>query len=123
MVTKKQEKSSKENIKKAQKKWTSMPQRQRAIAQPEGRKRAKPGSKGEGDYYRIVVRDKDQFSSFKTHDVGDKGGIQRITGHRPSGSWDTQAWLISKAVSYTHLRAHETPEHLVCRLLLEKKKL
>src|SRR5678816_3600924 len=22
---------------------------------------------------------------------------------------------------YTHLRAHETPEHLVCRLLLEKK--
>ena len=29
---------------------------------------------------------------------------------------------ISKSVSYTHLRAHETPEHLVCRLLLEKKK-
>eukprot|EP01017_Pseudomicrothorax_dubius_P027844 TRINITY_DN3255_c0_g1_i4.p1 TRINITY_DN3255_c0_g1~~TRINITY_DN3255_c0_g1_i4.p1 ORF type:complete len:112 (+),score=18.66 TRINITY_DN3255_c0_g1_i4:65-400(+) len=27
-----------------------------------------------------------------------------------------------KSVSYTHLRAHETPEHLVCRLLLEKKK-
>src|SRR5674536_382674 len=25
-------------------------------------------------------------------------------------------------VSYTHLRAHETPEHLVCRLLLEKQK-
>src|SRR5678816_4416426 len=28
----------------------------------------------------------------------------------------------SVSVSYTHLRAHETPEHLVCRLLLEKKK-
>src|SRR5678815_565603 len=28
----------------------------------------------------------------------------------------------TRAVSYTHLRAHETPEHLVCRLLLEKKK-
>mgnify|MGYP002682130884 FL=1 len=27
------------------------------------------------------------------------------------------------SVSYTHLRAHETPEHLVCRLLLEKKKI
>src|SRR5678815_3735533 len=25
-------------------------------------------------------------------------------------------------VSYTHLRAHETPEHLVCCILLEKKK-
>src|SRR5678815_4877001 len=31
------------------------------------------------------------------------------------------AYLIDP-VSYTHLRAHETPEHLVCRLLLEKKK-
>ena len=26
------------------------------------------------------------------------------------------------SVSYTHLRAHETSLHLVCRLLLEKKK-
>ncbi|GAB5815618.1 hypothetical protein JMUB7540_28180 [Staphylococcus aureus] len=25
-----------------------------------------------------------------------------------------------QAVSYTHLRAHETSAHLVCRLLLEK---
>ena len=29
---------------------------------------------------------------------------------------------IIKAVSYTHLRAHETVLDLVCRLLLEKKK-
>ena len=28
----------------------------------------------------------------------------------------------SIAVSYTHLRAHETGRNLVCRLLLEKKK-
>src|SRR5450759_5854904 len=27
-----------------------------------------------------------------------------------------------KAVSYTHLRAHETRHDIVCRLLLEKKK-
>src|SRR5678815_4656891 len=26
--------------------------------------------------------------------------------------------VVPTAVSYTHLRAHETPEHLVCRLLL-----
>src|SRR5678815_919103 len=31
-------------------------------------------------------------------------------------------FLAQIPVSYTHLRAHETPEHLVCRLLLEKKK-
>src|SRR5450756_1230632 len=30
--------------------------------------------------------------------------------------------IIFKAVSYTHLRAHETRHDLVCRLLLEKKK-
>eukprot|EP00658_Telonema_sp_P-2_P025656 TRINITY_DN20333_c0_g1_i1.p1 TRINITY_DN20333_c0_g1~~TRINITY_DN20333_c0_g1_i1.p1 ORF type:complete len:107 (+),score=9.22 TRINITY_DN20333_c0_g1_i1:254-574(+) len=30
--------------------------------------------------------------------------------------------IATQPVSYTHLRAHETPEHLVCRLLLEKKK-
>ena len=28
----------------------------------------------------------------------------------------------AEAVSYTHLRAHETRGNLVCRLLLEKKK-
>src|SRR5665647_1858845 len=27
------------------------------------------------------------------------------------------------SVSYTHLRAHETDSYLVCRLLLEKKKI
>eukprot|EP00831_Metopus_contortus_P052274 TRINITY_DN43877_c0_g1_i1.p2 TRINITY_DN43877_c0_g1~~TRINITY_DN43877_c0_g1_i1.p2 ORF type:complete len:158 (-),score=18.36 TRINITY_DN43877_c0_g1_i1:54-527(-) len=39
------------------------------------------------------------------------GGIKR-----------TQQRDIAEAVSYTHLRAHETSLHLVCRLLLEKKK-
>ena len=33
-----------------------------------------------------------------------------------------EALTRSKAVSYTHLRAHETVLDLVCRLLLEKKK-
>ena len=34
--------------------------------------------------------------------------------------WVLRGGVIS--VSYTHLRAHETTLHLVCRLLLEKKK-
>ena len=42
------------------------------------------------------------------------------------GDWVIAAKKINiialQPVSYTHLRAHETPEHLVCRLLLEKKK-
>ena len=35
---------------------------------------------------------------------------------------DCQARFGAGAVSYTHLRAHETRHDLVCRLLLEKKK-
>mgnify|MGYP003380363345 CR=1 FL=1 len=38
-------------------------------------------------------------------------------------AFDVAAFLDGvKAVSYTHLRAHETVLDLVCRLLLEKKK-
>src|SRR5665647_3791891 len=40
------------------------------------------------------------------------GGRGRGVPRRPS----------TEAVSYTHLRAHETDSYLVCRLLLEKKK-
>src|SRR5678815_2494230 len=49
--------------------------------------------------------------------------LQRDRAHKP----DLSKFRIPyeqrdiNAVSYTHLRAHETPEHLVCRLLLEKK--
>jgi hypothetical protein len=96
MATRSQKAAARENIKKAQKKWQGMTPRQHSLAQPEGRMRAKPGTKGGGDYYRIVVRDKDEFTSFRYHDVGDKGHIQRLAGKRSSGSWVTQSWLISK---------------------------
>lgn len=96
MATIKQKEAARRNIKHAQEKWKDMSSRQRSLAQPEGRNRVKPGAVGEGDYFRVIVRDKDQFTSFRTHDVGRKGGVQRLAGHRKSGSWDTQAWLISK---------------------------
>src|SRR5674536_144431 len=44
-------------------------------------------------------------------------GLARLPGVVPA-AWAGAAGI---PVSYTHLRAHETPEHLVCRLLLEKK--
>ena len=52
----------------------------------------------EGDVFRIIVPLNEEYSYDNTRD----------------GSID--------AVSYTHLRAHETDSYLVCRLLLEKKK-
>ena len=39
-----------------------------------------------------------------------------------NGSKLNERFRASEAVSYTHLRAHETCADLVCRLLLEKKK-
>jgi len=96
MTTVKQKEAAKDNIKNAQQRWQEMTPRERALVQPEGRKRAKPGTKGEGDYFRIVVRTKDDFVMFRYQDVGEKGHILRLAGKRSSGSWDTQAWLISK---------------------------
>eukprot|EP00658_Telonema_sp_P-2_P073433 TRINITY_DN62504_c0_g1_i2.p1 TRINITY_DN62504_c0_g1~~TRINITY_DN62504_c0_g1_i2.p1 ORF type:complete len:289 (+),score=67.56 TRINITY_DN62504_c0_g1_i2:129-995(+) len=47
----------------------------------------------------------------------------RVCSIAPGPIADTPGMLklSGGTVSYTHLRAHETPEHLVCRLLLEKK--
>src|SRR5660398_289643 len=43
------------------------------------------------------------------------------TGY-PTKWEDQEIYKGGWAVSYTHLRAHETKANLVCRLLLEKKK-
>jgi hypothetical protein len=96
MATEKQIEAARENIKKAQEKWQSMTHRQRALAQPQGRARAKPGTKGGGQYFRIVVRPKYEFVTFRDQDVGRPGGLERLSGKRSSGSWSTQAWLVSK---------------------------
>src|SRR5450756_1111788 len=46
--------------------------------------------------------------------------VHRLPLHASfKGSGDMATYLV--AVSYTHLRAHETRHDLVCRLLLEKK--
>src|SRR5262245_18857729 len=96
MATEKQREAARKNIKKAQAAWKSMSHRQHSWAQPEGRRRARPGTSGEGEYYRITVRPKGEFVTFRTQDVGEPGHLQRVAGKRQSGSWDTQTWLISK---------------------------
>ena len=56
----------------------------------------------------------------------EKGGIKMHTVINVDEVVPKMVWFTSAAthdpVSYTPLRAHETPEHLVCRLLLEKNK-
>jgi hypothetical protein len=64
--------------------------------QPQGRARKKPGTTGKGKFYRVVIRPKSEFKTFRNHDVGKKGHIERLAGQRANGKWATQAWLISK---------------------------
>lgn len=96
MATEKQRQAAKKNIKKAQSRWKSMSSKQRSTSQPEGRGRKKPGTTGEGNYYHVEVRPKDEFTAFRTQDVGDDGHLQRVAGKRSSGSWATTKWLIGK---------------------------
>lgn len=110
MATQKQKAAAKENIKQAQKSWQTMSHRERAMAQPQDEERAEVGAKGEGDYYRIEVRPKKEFTTFRYHDVGEEGKILRLAGKRTSGSWDDHAWLIHKdmaRVENGELKAHD----------------
>jgi len=119
MTTTKQREAAKQNVKKAQEAWQSMTPRARALRQPEGRGRMKPGTKGTGAYFRIVVRPKEQFSSFRFQDVGKPGGLQRLAGRRTSGSWDTQAWLVSK--EFAHMEGEKlVPDHPDAKDLLKQ---
>src|SRR5437016_6062940 len=100
MATQKQRETARKNIKKAQAAWKAMSHRQHARAQPEGRAREKPGTGGEGEYYHIRVRPKKEFATFRTHMLGGEGEVRRVAGKRPSGSWDTQTWLINKEAAH-----------------------
>ncbi len=95
MATSKTTRAAKKNIKKAQARWRSMTSRQHARSQPEGRDRKRPGAGG-GSFYRVEVRPRSEFVTFRTQDVGGKGHIERVAGQRESGSWATVAWLIGK---------------------------
>jgi hypothetical protein len=61
-----------------------------------GRTRKKPGAGGQGQYYHVEVRSDDDFTTYRTQDVGEPGHVQRVAGKRESGSWATVKWLIGK---------------------------
>jgi hypothetical protein len=100
MATAKQRGAARANIEKAQAASESMPSRHDPLIRPEGKRRKKPGATGEGEFYHIEIRPKTEFSTFRTQDIGEKGGIERVAGKRSSGSWDTQKWLINKKLAH-----------------------
>jgi hypothetical protein len=80
--------------------------------------RAKPGATGRGKFFHIEVRPKSEFTVFRNQDVGKKGGIERMAGRRPNGSWDTQTWLISKEHAHVE-RGRLVPDTADARKVLE----
>ena len=62
--------------------------------------RESPGATGEGEFYHIEILPKQEFKTFRTQDVGKKGGIERVGGQRENGSWDTVKWLVSKKMAH-----------------------
>src|SRR5678815_4776340 len=70
-----------------------------------GDTRASPGRTGRGErrYGRRGTDAEESQSPFVRLMMDELSEADRAT-----------AWAEIKAVSYTHLRAHETPEHLVC---------
>src|SRR5664279_4649740 len=102
--------------------------KQRRVAQGPGRDADRVGPAGQpGPELRIPVRlGRVERERREGSGVGvrrsilhDAAGIAlRVGKHHPGHIALTDV----EAVSYTHLRAHETDSYLVCRLLLEKKK-
>ncbi len=120
MATKKQAHAAKKNVKKAQAAWKGMSKRARSLAQPQGRGRKKPGTGPAAKFYRIEIRPKGQFSSFRTQDVGKKGGLERVAGHRRSGSWATSAWLVAKDKAHVSANGELVLDDAKERSALEK---
>ena len=118
MATTKQIAAARKNIKKAQKALREMSHSERARAQPQGRGRKKPGTTGEGKFFRIEVRPSEEFVTFRNQDVGEPGGIERLAGKRESGSWDTVTWLVSK--DFAHVEGkNRIPDHPDAKSLFE----
>ena len=118
MATTKQIAAARKNIKKAQKAWREMSHTEHARAQPQGRGRKKPGTTGEGKFFRIEVRPSTDFVTFRNQDVGEPGGIERLAGKRESGSWSTVSWLVSKDFAHVE-EGRLVPDHPDAKSLFE----
>src|SRR5450756_2682103 len=68
--------------------------------------------------YRQQIINDWKSGLFKNEEIWEKYGMSENTFYDLLKRYSKE----NEAVSYTHLRAHETRHDLVCRLLLEKKK-
>jgi hypothetical protein len=71
-----------------------------ARSSPGKARRARSATTGRGRFFHIEVRPRSEFTTFRTQDVGERGGIERVAGRRATGSWSTLKWLISKELAH-----------------------
>lgn len=50
--------------------------------------------KRQPEFYYIEVKPKEAYKAFRTYNVEDREGIDRVVGQRENGVWDTVKWLI-----------------------------
>ncbi len=102
MATAMKRKAAKRNIRNTQRgrRGTSS----RAPARPAGGRRAGPGERDGGRFFRIEMAPASRFITFRYHDVGKMGGVERIAGQRPDGTWGTAGWLISRDMAHVERR-------------------
>jgi hypothetical protein len=115
MASARKRQAAKRNIRKPQRggRSTSSPAR----ARPAGRGRVKPGARGGGRFYCVEVALAGRFIAFRYHDVGKKGGVERIAGQRADRTWDTAGWLISKDLAHVE-RGRLVPDTADARKVL-----
>jgi hypothetical protein len=92
-------------------------QQSRSRRRPGGRGRVKPSIRGSGRFFRIEVAPARRFITFRYHDVGKKGGVERIAGQRQDGTWKTAGWLISKDMAHLE-RGRLVPDTAAARKVL-----
>jgi hypothetical protein len=111
MATARKRQAAKRNIRKPQRGGQGTSSRARAAG------RAKLGARGGGRFYRVEVAPARRFIAFRYHDVGKKGGVERIAGQRADRTWDTAGWLISKDLAHVE-RGRLVPDTADARKLL-----
>jgi hypothetical protein len=78
---------------------------------------AEPSARGGGRFFRIEVAPGRRFIAFRYHDVGKKGGVERIAGQRPDRTWATAGWLIGKDLAHVE-RGRLVPDTVAARKVL-----
>ena len=70
---------------------------------------------------RVPILRRDHEFEMWLHAVRNQDDFVTVRHRQRTPGQEVVLKINKKAVSYTHLRAHETSLDLVCRLLLEKK--